>query len=336
MTVRLANFGSQNGRSLYAITIENDNGVRVTIINYGAAIWRLEVPSNQGHENIILSLPKIEDYLNQRTYFGAIVGRVAGRLPMAVWKIGGRSVSLENNDSGRHKHGGTEGLDRRIFSIQSLGDNSVTMRLLDSDGNNGYPGNMIISVTYKLTDNDILQLHIEGLTDKLTLFNPTNHTYFSLDGPGTNILDQDIAVNSSYIQPVNQNNTPVSGWTSVAESVFDLKRPNSLRKILTSQNQQIKLVGGLNHAFLLDSSAGDAVTLMSRRNCRQVTLQTDAPAVVIYTGNHFRESLTSAIPHWGGIALEAQVAPEYDEDWSDISLLPGSMAERNIAWHFKY
>lgn len=336
MTVQIEHIENDLQADFCEVTLENGNGVRLVLLNLGACIERIELPTKSGYQNVVLSLPSPESYLQNRTYFGSTVGRVAGRLPTDQWRHGSENIQLDNNDRRRHKHGGNEGLDRCFFNLQRVGNQRVVFSYLDPDGHNGYPGNLATTVTYTLDDTDALTCLITGVTDQMTLFNPTNHTYFTLDGPGSDILHDSIMVAADYYQPLTKELTPSHGWVSVDKSPFDLQTHPSLSNVLSSSDAQVRLVDGLNHAFLLNQSAPLAVTLSSPINHRQIDMITDAPAVIIYSGNHFQTNTGNQVPKYGGITMEAQVAPEANDDWSDITLMPGITFKRNITWHFSY
>jgi aldose 1-epimerase len=169
------------------------------------------------------------------------------------------------------------------------------------------------------------------------LWNPTNHCYFALDGVGTDITQQQVMVSALCYQPNEADMLPTQGWQPLVGTPFDLRKPTQLNQVLRDQHEQIQRCGGLNHAFLLDHEAEKSVVLASTLSKRQITMKTDAPSVILYSGNHFNnDGVVPDVPKWGGLTMEAQVAPEINSDWSDIALAPNTISERNVAWHFDY
>lgn len=337
MTVSIEQCGAFADEMLYEVTLKNHHGLSVSLINYGASIKSILLPSANGLENILVGLPKVSDYLTSQTYFGATVGRVAGRLPQTTWQFNGHAQQLADNDGGRHKHGGQFGLDRQIFSIKAAGQNFVNFETIDRAGYNGYPGNLTVEVTYRLDEADTLSVSITGRSDAWTLWNPTNHSYFALDGVGVDIGQQELTVSALCYQPVEADMLPKQGWQPLVGIPFDLRKPTELNQVLHDQHDQIQRCGGLNHAFLLDHEAENSVVLASTLTNRRITMKTDAPSVILYSGNYFdHNGVVPTVPQWGGLTMEAQVAPEISSDWSDIALAPNTVSERNIAWHLDY
>lgn len=339
MTVDVERIGKLGDLPLYIVNLKNRHGMRVRLLNYGATVMRIYLPKNSPNEseNVVLSFKDAQSYITERHYLGSIVGRVAGRLPTYLWKRGERLIALDVNEGKTHKHGGSHGLDRQVFSLGKLTNNGVSFIYLDRAGNNGYPGNLKLTVRYVLNDNDQLKCTISARTDEPTLFNPTNHTYFDLDGEGVPVTGQRLTIMADLYQPVSVRGVPERGWHAVSGTPFDLRKEVLLSDVLGSNDSQILRVGGINHAFLINQVADAAVRLRSTDKNRTLTMITDAPAVVIYSGNHFPVSrqITKFLKY-GGLTMEAQVAPEVGDDWSDIVLEPGERFERNIQWTFEY
>jgi len=337
MTVQIKQISLSQSKFGYEVTLINQHQMQVSLLSYGASIQKISIPDHGHFTNIVLSLPQPTDYLKARNFFGATVGRVAGRLPGHQWQLGDQTIDLVANDGPNHKHGGLQGLDQQLFDIAAIGDNWITFVVLDSNGHNGYPGNLKLTVTYTLTDTDTLQCQLHASCDQTTLFNPTNHTYFALDGPQSTIEGLQVQVAANYYQPVTPAHLPLDGWHTTANTVFDLSQPTDLQSILTSSNSQIKQEHGFNHAWLLNQQANFAAKLSSPKTNRSVTMTTDAPAVILYTANHFNHTgLTADIGQHGGITLETQSAPLANNNWSTITLVAGESFTRTTSWHFDY
>ncbi|WP_054664011.1 hypothetical protein [Lacticaseibacillus camelliae] len=204
MTLTLRKYGERDGEFLYEYVLTNHNGMRVTLMNFGATLEKVEVPSGDHLVDVILSLKKPEDYAAERNLLGSTVGRIIGRLPGHVWHSGKRLLDLPAGEGPNHIHGGLDGLDRQVWTGTYRSEKSqdtVTFTYLDPDGHNQFPGNVLVTVSYTLADDNAVTYSINAVTDQMTLFNPSNHVYFALDGPNTTIEDTTLTMASDYYGP---------------------------------------------------------------------------------------------------------------------------------------
>ncbi|WP_400243588.1 aldose epimerase family protein [Niallia sp. JL1B1071] len=305
---------------LKVIILENALGTRVALCNYGAMIKEIYTKDKHGNlSNIVLTLPKMEQYLAERTFLGATVGRVAGRISNGRCVLpNGENLYLSKNEKEHHLHGGNLGFDNQVWctKVGKKGqDKSVSFYLKVEDGEQGYPGEIKVKVSYILKDNNQLIIQYEALTNKDTLFNPTNHTYFNLSGKvGETINHHILKVNSDYYLPITKDSIPIGTITPSFGTIYNLKDGKILEEILRDKNCSIKEQNGLNHPFLLEKDSREQIELMEPKSGRFLKIYTDCPAVVIYTGNHFSEKdsliYKSGIQKHGGIALECQHLPD--------------------------
>lgn len=339
MDITVTKYDHQAGKDYCELTLMNDCGMQVKLLNYGATLEKLLLPSESGLENVILSLPTPADYAKERNFLGGTVGRIVGRVRGGHWQLGDHRVQLPLNDGRNHVHGG-KGTDTQVFSFQpAITERTVqaTFTLVDPDGANGYPGNLKLQVTYTLDNQNQLTYRIRALTDRMTIFNPTNHVYFNLDGPNTTVEAQHLKLDSDYYLPLDVESLPYRGRVSVAGTVFDFRRGKSLGRVLRSHDPEIIAERGLNHPFML-TGRDPAVTLTSQLKNRVMQLRTTAPAVVVYTANHFAHTpgVTAQIGQYGGIAFEAQVAPQESPDLTPLILMPQEPFIRQTSWHFDF
>lgn len=329
MKTNFVKYGRKDGKDLCEITLTNDAGMQVKVLNYGATLEKVLMPDGK---NMILSLEKPEDYSKERNYLGGTVGRICGRVKAGQWKHGNDIVQLPINEGKNHVHGG-KGIDTQVWDFKLCAEKDeakVDLFYFDADGNNDFPGNMKIHVVYELDNDNNLKYKINAISDKLTIFNPANHTYFTL---GESAKDLNLKLNADYYIPVAGDGIPTQGMASVKGTAFDFTKEKKVSEALTSDDEQIKLRNGMDHPLILNGNA-PAVVLSSEKH--KMIMTTNAPAVVIYTGNHFDHSgLAKNIGQYDGITFEAQCPPAGGNDLGEITLLPNEKYERKIRWNFE-
>lgn len=333
-------YGNMNCKVLCEITIQNDNGVQATILNYGATLEKFEIPTVNGKENIIMSLETPEDYAKERNYLGGTVGRVAGRIRNGLWRHGRDSTQFPLNDGDNSLHGGGMiGLDNRPwdFATKVKKDHvEAIFTLFEADGHNNYPGNIKVITTYALDNENNLHYNITAYSDKTTLFNPTNHTYFRLDGPDHDVMDLNLKINADYYVPVDDHTMPKGSIERVDGTIFDFRNGKRLGDVINSDKHQIKIRNGLDHPFILNGQDPVAVLTSPSKN-RKLIMTTDAPSVVVFTANTFNHTgATHNLGEHDGVTLEAQVAPEDGNSLDAFTLLPGEKFSRNVNWKIEF
>ena len=223
------------------------------------------------------------------------------------------------------------------LSDQSKGEDfvSVHFSLLDPDGHNGFPGNLQLEATYTLNNSGELLYDLTAYSDKLTIFNPTNHTYFCLDDLGTKIDQTKLFLDADYYLPVKEDGLPVGGMEAVEGTAFDFRMGKSMEDALKSGDAQIALRKGLDHPFILNGQKTAARVVASDGKV-SMKMGTNAPAIVIYTANSFGkgEKQVKDLPQYGGLTLEAQNAPASGNDLREIPLEPGKSWQLQVSWKF--
>lgn len=331
MKTSFKKYGRLNGHDLCEITLENDRGMTVKVLNYGATLEQVLMPDGK---NMILSLQHPEDYSKERNFLGGTVGRICGRVRSGQWQHGTEVWQLPVNDGKNHIHGG-HGLDMEVWDFKlDYSDHfaGVELTYFDPDGHNHFPGNLKLTASYELDNENNLYYDLSCVSDKLTIFNPANHTYFTLGERAKNLQLQ---LNADYFLPVAEDGLPIpdQGMASVANTVFDFRKGKSIAEALNSPDEQIKLRHGLDHPFILNGTKPNAV--LTGKN-HKLIMTTNAPAIVTYSANHFDHTgVANNIGQYDGITLEAQCPPSATTDLGEITLLPFEKFERTICWHFE-
>ena len=336
MDVSVEQYGQYQGQNLYELTLTNDQGMVVKLLNYGATLEKVLLPEADGLHNMVLSLPTREDYSKERNFLGGTVGRIVGRIRGHVWQHGDVKVDLPMNEGKNHIHGGDDGLDRQVYNFrteQTATTASASFTFVDPAGHNGYPGNLKLQVTYTLTNANALQYRVDALSDEETLFNPTNHTYFALDQPAT-IDETVLTIPADAYKPLDAEHLPDQGWQPVAGPVLDFRNGQKLGDVIHTRADQITSERGINHPFLLKNGKALAAKLQTKNHT--MTLVTTAPSVVVYTANHFDGTgVAHNIKQFDGVALECQYPPVSGSDLSAITLLPGEPFTLANTWTFE-
>ena len=328
MKTNFVKYERKDNKDLCEITLENDAGMAVKVLNYGATLEKVLLDG----ENMILSLNSPEDYSKERNFLGGTVGRIAGRVRAGQWKHGNEIHQLPLNDGDNHIHGGI-GTDMHVWDFRPSCDSEharVDLTLFDPDGNNDYPGNLKLHARYELDNENNLHYLLEAVSDKLTIFNLVNHTYFNL---GERAEDLNLQMNADYYLPVDEAGLPDRGMAEVAGTAFDFRKTKRIGDALNSDDSQIKLRNGLDHPFILNGN--NPAALLSSNKHRRI-VKTNAPALVLYAGNHFNHTgIVNNIGQYDGITFEAQCPPAEGNDLGQITLLPFEKFKRTVDWKFE-
>lgn len=334
MKVEKKAFGSA-GSTLYVI--ENDNGLILEVTDFGARVVRLLVPTKSGElTNIVLGFADEESYREHDTYFGATIGRVAGRLAKGQFKGHSAVQHFDQNEGLNTLHGGADSFEVKRWQtdiIETSSDVQVVFSYTSPDGENGFKGNLRAKVTYTFNNENEWRLDYEGETDHETLYNPTNHVYFNLSGSLAQPIDNhSLYVAAEHYGVIDDESLPTGELRAVTGTAFDFTaQPGRVLKDGFSQSdQQVALVSGYDHPFLLaaPSLQQTQVRLTEPQTGISLEMRTTSPAVVIYTTNIGQKQLTmfgETVSHHSGITLETQVLPDAvnHEGFGNIVLNPG-------------
>ncbi|AJD92343.1 aldose 1-epimerase [Jeotgalibacillus malaysiensis] len=315
-----------HGQPIIKYTIENDNGVRLSALNYGCIITELITPDKDGKkENIVLGYDDFSRYLTDSPYFGAIVGRFAGRIDNATFTLDNETYSLAKNDGENSLHGGDHGFDKKIWAVTQNG-NTLVFNLTSPHLEEGFPGELNIQIGYTLTNDNELKISYEATTDRKTIVNLTNHTYFNLSGTLEPVLEHELQIPADSYLPLTENLIPTGENRSVEGTAFDFRKPIKLTDALDLQDEQINTGGnGYDHPFVLNEGI---IQLSEPSSRRRLEIKTDQPAVVFYAGNQLGaegEMRGQKIQPHSGMCLETQGLPNAvnEPSFPSCELSPG-------------
>lgn len=345
MQISQKKFGMFHNQEVPAITLMNKNGISITAIPFGASIIEWNVPDKKGRfDNIVLGFNQLDEYVQNRPYYGATVGRVAGRISQGMFSIDGKSYQVSQNENGNHLHGGFQGLDTKLWNFETkkrAHEASIIFSCEDKNGSNGYPGNITVEVTYTLTDENEWKVAYSASTDQPTLFNPTNHVYFNLhEDISKNILDHQLFVNADTYAELGENNNPTGRLLCVEDTPFDFRKTAPVSQSTESEHPQAKKVKGLDHPFVLNSKTDQLdASIFDEETGRKIEMTTDQAAVVIFLHNGKAEGYTlngQPIEAYAGITLETQALPDAinQKDFGDIILRPGNPYTSETVYRF--
>ena len=288
-----------DGRVADQYTLKNANGMEVKISNYGGVITHWTAPDKDGKfEDIVLGFDSLAGYFTPPPYFGAIIGRYGNRIAKGKFTLDGKNYQLAKNNGENHLHGGLIGYDKVLWNAEPMEGEESALKLtyLSKDGEEGYPGNLNITVVYTLLKDNSLKMDYSATTDKATVINLTNHSYFNLSGSKKDILDEEVTLNADRYLPVDKGLIPTGELRSVTGTVFDFTKPTLIEKGINEvKDKQIKLGGGYDHAWILNKKGNElslAATVLEKTSGRKMEVLTTEPAIQFYTGNFLDGKLT--------------------------------------------
>ncbi len=335
-----------NGEDVTLVTLRNAHGIEVDIISYGGIITRMAVPDARGKfGDIVLGLDTLEEYVSSNPYFGALIGRYGNRIAEGRFTLDGEPFQLEPNDGDNHLHGGMEGFDKKNWGMEpffSRNSAGVVMTLTSPDGDQGYPGQLETRVTYELTNNNELDMRFSAVTNKPTIVNMTQHSYFNLAGSG-DVLGHELMINASQITPVGKGLIPTGEIITVDDGPFDFRRAKTIGQDIEAEDEQLRLGSGYDHNFVLKDEANDGLVLAARvsesGSGRVLEVFTVEPGVQFYSGNFLDGSLIGkgmVYEYRSGFCLEPQHFPNSPNEpgFPSTVLLPGDTYETRIVYRF--
>ncbi len=316
MSVKITQFGKTVfGKDFKLYTMKNKNGMEAAVTNIGACLVNLVVPDDKGElKDVVLGFDTGEEYLINGSFFGATIGRCANRTKGASFSIDGTKYHLEVNDNDNNLHSSIgKGLHKVLWDAQTS-DDSVKFSYHSPDMENGFPGNFDISVSYTLTDDNELKISYDGVSDKKTLINMTNHAYFNLCGHDSgSIEDTLITINASHYTPVGKGAIPTGEIASVKGTVMDFTTEKAIKQDINANFEQLKLVKGYDHNYVVDDHDG-TMKLLATAKAGGRTLQviSDLPGIQFYAGNMIATQQGKQGTIYGertGFCLETQYFP---------------------------
>ena len=333
-----------DGTPVKIYSLKNQNGVVIKITEYGAIITQIRAPDRAGTAgDVVLGFDNLDRYVKGHPFFGAIAGRVANRIADGRFTLEGKSYILARNNGPNHLHGGWKGFDKKVWRSKPLPatdhEAGVELSCFSPDGEEGYPGNLTVTVTYSLTDKNELRIDYKASTDKATPINLTNHSYFNLAGSG-DILGHELWLAADNYTPTDEGLIPTGEIKSVRGTPLDFTKPMSVGARFDQTGLK---PGGYDHNFVLNSG-GKGLALAARvyepKSGREMEVLTTEPGVQLYTANHLDGSIIgvggAVYPRHGGFCLETQHFPDSinKPNFPSVVLRPGETFKSRTIYKF--
>ncbi|MEO8354233.1 MAG: aldose epimerase family protein [Chthoniobacteraceae bacterium] len=324
-------------------TLTNDHGLQARAMTWGATLIGMKVPDREGKlADITLGFDDPARYLQPHPLFGSIAGRYANRIARGRFELDGKMFQLPTNNGVNHIHGGMKGFDQRNWTGEPVGDNAVRFRYVSPDGEEGYPGELNVSVTYTLTNDDELRIAYEAETTAPTILNLTNHSYWNLAGKG-DVLSHELAINGGMVNEVDEGMIPTGTFHELDEGPLDFRKAKPIGRDIRETPASI---GGYDHCYVITHSPNGtlgestlAATLHDPASGRTMKVWTDQPAVQLYTANHLKDLKGRAGQVYGrhaGVCLETQHFPDSPNhpDFPSTVLRPGETFRTTTVFAF--
>lgn len=315
--------------------LKNKAGMEVCITNFGARIVSIMVPDKNGEmKDVVLGFDNINDYINVPSDFGAAIGRYANRIKDGKFELDGETIQLPQNNFGHSLHGGPEGWQYQVFVAKPISETAIAMTRISPDGDANYPGKVVATVTYTLTEENAIEIKYEATTDKKTIINMTNHSYFNLSGDASKAITNDILyINADKFTPVDNTFMTTGEILPVAETPMDFTTPKAVGAEIDNYNyEQLNNGNGYDHNWVLNTN-GDVKLLAAKATSPEsgisVEVYTNEPGIQVYSGNFLDGTVKGkkeiVYSQRTGLCLEVQHYPDSPNkpDWPSVVLEPG-------------
>ena len=331
-----------DGEAAQLVHLVNSCGMSITLMDVGATWLSCTLPIKDTVREVLLRSPNMAEHIKQQAYMGATVGRVANRIAKGQFSIDGISYQLDINNGVNALHGGLVGFDRRRWKIDAQGAQHVVFSLDSADKDQGYPGNLAVKVTFRLTDDNAVTISYHAISDKRTPVNLTNHAYFNLTGidAGVSGLEQILQINAAHYLPTDATAIPTGELKVVKGTSFDFTKAKTIsRDFLADSDQQ--MAKGYDHSFVFDNSLTDGkqtvATLHSANKDLLMQVRTTKPAMQLYTGNYLggNQGINTLIEDNEAIALETQYFPDAPNQQA-LFLEPGTAYLHQTSYQFEF
>ncbi len=343
-----ASFGTTvNGKDVKLYTIKNSNGLVSQITNWGGRVVNLWVPDKNGQfADVSVGFKTAEEYINNNeNFYGAIIGRYGNRIGNAQFVIEEDTFKLDVNNGVNTLHGGAKGFFKHVWDVNQVADNKLELSYTSVDGEEGFPGNVDVKVTYELTNDNELKIEYFATTDKTTHVNLTNHTYFNLGGEASGTINDNIlSINADAYTPVDGGLIPTGEIAPVAGTPFDFTTPTVIGDRVNDENEQLKLGGGYDHNWVLNKE-GDEVSLAAAlkdpESGRVMEVYTNEPGIQFYGGNFIDNKdmgkYGKTLNYREALCLETQHFPDTPNqpDFPSTLLNPGDKYYSTCIYKFK-
>ncbi len=347
--VKVQPWGKTDGKQVNLYTLKNAAGMEVRITNYGGTVTYISVPDREKtFGDVVLGFEKLEGYTSKSntSYFGALIGRYANRIGHGTFVLDGNTYHIPTNENGNTLHGGNKGFDKRVWEardVSASGTPALELKYVSPDGEEGFPGTLTAIVKYSVTTKNELRIEYSATTDKDTVLNLTNHSYFNLSGPGSgDVLDDKIMIKADKYTPVSKDLIPTGAIDPVAGTPFDFRKPEVIGARIKDNNQQLKFANGYDQNWVLDSG-GHLLSLAARvedpKSGRVLEVLTDQPGIQFYTGNFLNGSVTGVggvYKFRSAVCLETQHFPDSPNhpNFPSTELKPGEKFHAVTVYRF--
>jgi len=337
---------TSNGERVELYTLTNVNGLEARIMTYGGIVVSLKIPDRNGKlGDVVLGYDALDAYLKNNPYFGAIIGRYGNRIGKATFSLNRKSYALSKNNGENMLHGGNKGFDKVVWKAREVNTrNGVALSLtyLSKDGEEGFPGNLAVTVVYTLTNTNALRIDYSATTDKTTVINLTHHSYFNLAGEG-DILKHELMINAGRFTPVDSGLIPTGERRLVKGTPMDFTEPTAIGARIDQQDEQLRFGKGYDHNWVLNKSSG-ALALAARvyepGSGRVMEIRSTEPGIQFYSGNFLDGSITGkggrVYQHRYGFCLETQHFPDSPNhaEFPTTILRPGERYQTRTVFRF--
>lgn len=338
------------GAEVFLYTLKNASGMQVKITNFGGRITTIEVPDrNRKFDDVVLGFDNVEGYATgpaAGAYFGAIIGRYANRLAHGTFTLDGHTYHIPTNEGANTLHGGVSGFDKKVWDAKEIsahGTPALELHYLSPDGQEGFPGNLSVTVRYSLDNKNGLHIDYSATTDKATVLNLTNHSYFNLEGAGSQtILNEQLTIDADRYTPIDSTLIPTGTIDNVAGTPLDFRKATEIGSRIDDNNEQLKLAKGYDFNFVLNHPGNlstVAVKVEDPKSGRAMEVFTTQPGVQFYTGNFLNGSvhgIGGAYAHRSALCLETQHFPDSPNhsNFPSTVLRPGQIFHSTTIYRF--
>jgi aldose 1-epimerase len=336
----------KDGQKTGLYVLKNDKGMEVCVTNFGGRVVSIMVPDKEGVlRDVVLGFDNVADYMEIPSDFGASIGRFANRIAQGRFTLDGTVYELPKNNFGHCLHGGPNGWQYQIYEVENVTDNSITLVMHSPDGDESFPGKVTAKVTYTVNADNALEIAYEATTDKPTVINMTNHSYFNLSGnPGNTILDHILYVNAECFTPVGRTLIPTGEMIPVADTPMDFSVPKAIgADINNTEYEQIRFGNGYDHNWVLETKGNMevvAATLYSPESGIKMDVYTDEPGIQVYSGNFLNGTVKGkngiTYQQRAAVCLETQHYPDSPNrpEWPTVVLRPGEEYSSHCTYKF--
>lgn len=334
-----------DGTPISLYTMRNANGMTMQVMNYGGIVTSLKTPDRNGTlVDVVLGYDSLEAYEKKNRFFGALVGRYGNRIANGKFVLDGKEFALVQNNNDNHIHGGRKGFDKVVWKIEEAPSNEgVALKLsyLSKDMEEGYPGNLDVTVTYTLTDDNEWKIDYKATTDKKTIVNLTQHTYFNLNGGKKDVLDHEVSINADKFVPVDEELIPTGELPAVENTPFDFRTPVAIGERINDDHEQIRFGKGYDHTWVIKGEGlKPAAEVYDSLTGIEMMVYTTEPGVQFYTGNFLDGSVTGkngvVYKQRTGFCLETHHFPDSpnQKNFPSVVLSPGETYSTQTIYQF--